>query len=141
MSANQSEITKALREWVIIDRRSPNAFLASFFRDNPNLLASDVILSLQESVLALEEVYAELVENEWNDWMRVDFLLRKTHGKDFKKGGSVGLLVLKSEMYRCIALSAFDLLTWTAENKRPMFCCDLTDIWESRGSDYFRPVL
>jgi len=138
MTESRTSISEQLLTWIVVERRSPNEFLAVYFKENPNVLAHDALLSLQEAVLELEEMYSQVCDNEWNDWGRADQWLKFSKLRPFERHGSAGLLMLKAELYRCVSLMAFDAVSWDHQHGRSMTCGDLTVLWEARGSSYFQ---
>ncbi|RMD92009.1 MAG: hypothetical protein D6811_07770 [Alphaproteobacteria bacterium] len=136
MKTDDKEIARELVARLITESAPPNIVLAELLAGTPEMPAEDVLLTLLEAALRLEEMYDELCRDEWNDWQRVDYW-RRVSAQHGERSGSAGLLATKSELYRAIALIAADMVRLKREGREPITARDLLALWRTHPAGYF----
>ncbi len=121
---------------MVTERVAPNTVLAELLARAPGMAAEDVLLTLLEAALRLEEMYDELGRDEWNDWQRVDYWRRISAGSEERSGGAA-LLALIFELYRATALIAADMIRLRREGVEPVTARDLLRLWREHPAGYF----
>ena len=89
MTERGTDFMPRLLAWMVVERRSPNEALTVLLSEFPDVNAEDVLLDLLETALRLEEMYDEVCQDEWNDWLRVDQWKRMAGRGEPTRGGSM----------------------------------------------------
>lgn len=130
-------LVRQLLGWIVGQRRSPNQVVSALLASGHDLPADDLQLAFLEVALRLEEIYDAVCRDEWNDWQRADYWNRVSQKGQSGRGGSAELLMLKTELYRVIALIATDVIVLRRQNIDPVTGNDLLQLWLDRQSEYF----